>query len=65
MRRAIAVSADVGGVEILSGAEALSIYKFNTGTAKQFFCSKCGIYTHHHGDLIPSNMASMSFAFRG
>ena len=24
-----------------------SVYQFNTGTAKHFFCSKCGIYTHH------------------
>jgi len=47
MRGAIAVSADLRGVDILSGAEALTIYKFNTGTAKHFFCSKCGIYTHH------------------
>jgi hypothetical protein len=47
MRGAVAVSADLGGVEILSGIEALSIYKFHTGTAKHFFCSKCGIYTHH------------------
>jgi hypothetical protein len=47
MRGAIAVSADVGGIEILSGADALATYSFNTGTAKHFFCSKCGIYTHH------------------
>jgi hypothetical protein len=47
MRGAIAVSAGLGGVDILAGAEALSIYRFNTGTAKHFFCSKCGIYTHH------------------
>jgi hypothetical protein len=47
MRGAVAVSADLGGVDILAGAEALSIYKFNTGTAKHYFCSKCGIYTHH------------------
>ena len=47
MRGAIAVSADLGGVDILSGAEALTSYRFNTGTAQHFFCSKCGIYTHH------------------
>lgn len=47
MRGAVAVSAYLGGVEVLSGAEALATYQFNTGTAKHFFCSKCGIYTHH------------------
>ena len=25
----------------------LSKYSFNTHTAKHYFCSKCGIYTHH------------------
>ena len=64
MRGAIAVSADLGGVDILSGVEALSLYKFNTGTAKHFFCSKCGIYTHHQGRSNPNqfgvNVACLS-----
>lgn len=47
MRGAIAVSADLDGIDILEGAEALGVYQFNTGTARHFFCSKCGIYTHH------------------
>jgi hypothetical protein len=47
MRGAIAVSADIGGVVFVSGEEKLSIYRFNTGSAQHFFCSKCGIYTHH------------------
>jgi hypothetical protein len=47
MRGAVAVSAPVGGIEILSGADALTAYQFNTKTAKHFFCSHCGIYTHH------------------
>jgi len=47
MRGAIAVSAELGGLEILEGADALTEYRFNTGKAKHFFCSKCGIYTFH------------------
>jgi hypothetical protein len=47
MRGAVAVSAPVGGIEILSGADALTAYQFNTKTATHFFCSRCGIYTHH------------------
>jgi hypothetical protein len=47
MRGAVAVSAPAGGIEILAGADALTAYQFNTRTAKHFFCSRCGIYTHH------------------
>jgi len=54
MRGAIAVSADLGGVEILSGEDLLSTYRFNSGTAKHYFCSNCGIYTHHQRRSNPN-----------
>ncbi len=47
MRGAVAVSAELGGIRFLSGEEKLTRYSFNTGTAQHFFCSVCGIYTHH------------------
>lgn len=47
MRGAIAVSADLDGVKITRGRESLTVYQFNTNTAKHYFCSRCGIYTHH------------------
>ena len=47
MRGAVAVTASMDGFEIVAGAEALSCYQFNTGVAQHYFCSKCGIYTHH------------------
>jgi len=47
MRGAVAVSAELDGVRILSGAELLTEYRFNTGSARHYFCSRCGIYTHH------------------
>lgn len=47
MRGAVAVTAELGGVRILSGEDALTEYRFNTKTAKHYFCSVCGIYTHH------------------
>ncbi|HCH73444.1 MAG TPA: aldehyde-activating protein [Ochrobactrum sp.] len=47
MRGAVAVSADLDGLEILEGEDALTLYQFNTRVAKHYFCSKCGIYTFH------------------
>jgi hypothetical protein len=47
MRGAVAVSAQMGGILTLEGEDALTSYRFNTRTAQHFFCSHCGIYTHH------------------
>jgi len=47
MRGAIAVSAAIGSLRIIQGGDVLTSYRFNTGEAQHFFCSRCGIYTHH------------------
>jgi len=54
MRGAIAVSAELGGLTILAGEQALARYTFNTGAAQHFFCAKCGIYTHHQRRSNPN-----------
>jgi len=46
-RGAIAVSVSLDGLKVTKGAELLTLYQFNTMTAKHYFCSRCGIYTHH------------------
>jgi hypothetical protein len=47
MRGAVVVSVEMGGITILCGEDRLTRYRFNTGVAEHFFCSICGIYTHH------------------
>jgi hypothetical protein len=47
MRGAIAVSAKLSDIRVVSGEEKLTLYQFNTKSAKHYFCSVCGIYTHH------------------
>jgi len=54
MRGAVAVSANIADFEITQGADALTLYQFNTRTAKHYFCSRCGIYTHHQRRSNPS-----------
>lgn len=44
---AVVASVKLSGINILKGQEFLSLYQFNTHTAKHYFCSVCGIYTHH------------------
>jgi hypothetical protein len=46
-RGAVVASVELKDLNITEGQDALSLYQFNTNTAKHYFCSKCGIYTHH------------------
>jgi hypothetical protein len=46
MRGAVIVAAGVDGMRFLRGQDALSSYRFHTGSAQHFFCSRCGIHTH-------------------
>lgn len=51
---AIVASVKLDGIRILKGKEHLKLYQFNTNTAKHYFCSNCGIYTHHQRRSDPS-----------
>jgi len=41
-------------LKIIKGKELLKLYQFHTKTAKHYFCSICGIYTHHNPRRDPS-----------
>ena len=38
----------------ISGEENLSVYQSGTNIAKHYFCSICGIYTHHNPRSNPA-----------
>lgn len=57
MRGAVVVMAAAGGVRVLHGAGTLTSYRFHTETAQHFFCSCCGIYTHHQRRSDPTQHA--------
>ena len=40
--------------KVVEGKDKLSLYKFHTKVAKHYFCSICGIYTHHNPRSNPS-----------
>lgn len=54
MRGAIAASVSLDGLKITKGQDKLTLYQFNTKTARHFFCSICGIYTHHQRRSKPN-----------
>ena len=51
---AIVASVSLNGIEIIKGADVLKLYQFNTNTARHYFCSICGIYTHHQRRSNPN-----------
>lgn len=57
MRGAIAASVPLEGLRILQGEDKLTLYQWNTRTAKHYFCSACGIYTHHQRRSKPWQFA--------
>ncbi|MBV9827575.1 MAG: GFA family protein [Alphaproteobacteria bacterium] len=63
MRGAVVVSARREDFTITAGEDALALYQFNTKQAEHFFCSRCGIYTHHrrrsNPDLFGVNVACL------
>ena len=56
MRGAIAVTANLDGIEFVQGQDKLTLYQFNTNAAKHYFCSACGIYTHHQRRSNPNEL---------
>lgn len=44
---AIVASVPLTGLKVVKGVDELSLYQFDTKEAEHYFCSVCGIYTHH------------------
>ena len=40
--------------KIIKGEKLLKLYQYYTKAAKHYFCSICGIYTHHQRRSVPS-----------
>ncbi len=53
-RAAPTVSVPLANLEVVRGADKLSLYTWNTGTAQHYFCKICGIYTHHQRRSNPN-----------
>lgn len=64
-RGAPAVSAPVGGIEIIKGEDKLTLYSWGTHTARHHFCSVCGIYMYHRRRSNPNEYGVNLYAIEG
>jgi hypothetical protein len=53
-RWAVVASVKVGELKVVKGEDKLTLYQWGTMTARHYFCSICGIYTHHQRRSIPT-----------
>ena len=50
---------------ILAGEEMLTLYQWNTGTARHTFCKRCGIYPFHKMRIRPDHYGINIFCIDG
>jgi hypothetical protein len=65
MRGAVAVSAPLDSITFHAGEDKLTLYQFNTNAAKHYFCSVCGIYTHHQRRSNPNEFGVNAACLEG
>jgi len=51
---AIMAGVTLNRLRVTRGSDKLSLYQWNTKIAKHYFCSICGIYTHHQRRSVPT-----------
>lgn len=51
---AIMATALLADLTVTKGTDKLSLYQWNTRVARHYFCSICGIYTHHQRRKNPN-----------
>ena len=54
---AIVSSVPLSDLKVVKGEDKLSLYQFDTKEAEHYFCSVCGIYTHHKRRSNPNQFA--------
>lgn len=52
-KAAVMLLVDHAQFKLVEGEASLSNYQWNTKLASHYFCSNCGIYTHHQPRTLP------------
>ena len=64
-RGAAAVTAARDAVEVVKGADQLTLYQFGTRTARHHFCRICGIYMYHNRRSNPDEVGVNVYTLDG
>ncbi|MEM7226981.1 MAG: type I-B CRISPR-associated protein Cas8b1/Cst1 [Pseudomonadota bacterium] len=55
MRNAVMTKVHETQLNVLSGEDELTLYQWNTGVAKHYFCKICGLYVFHRKRAAPDH----------
>lgn len=64
-KNAVMVKVHKSEFRLLSSADDLSEYQWNTRVARHYFCGTCGIYTHHQKTSAPDHFGINIFCLDG
>lgn len=65
MKGAVMVYVPLAALKVTEGEEVISCYRFNTGEAKHYFCSHCGIHCFHQARSDPDKYAINAACLEG
>ena len=64
-RNAVMAKVPEAALTVLAGEEALTLYQWNTGRARHYFCRICGIYVFHRKRAAPDHFGVNVFCLDG
>jgi hypothetical protein len=64
-KNALMVKVHESRFTLLQGEASLTEYRFHTGTARHYFCSRCGIYPFHRKRVTPDHYGINVFCLEG
>ena len=64
-KNAVMAKVHESALTVTAGEDALSLYRWNTGITRHYFCSRCGIYTFHRKRAAPDHFGVNVFCLDG
>ncbi|WP_261841388.1 GFA family protein [Aliamphritea ceti] len=64
-KNALMVKVHESQMNILTGKDVLTTYRFHTHTAQHYFCSVCGIYPFHRKRVTPDHFGVNVYCLEG